>query len=162
MDISMLVLIYRFHSGHPFYLFYVGDISIIWERFSNDKIVKYPSYLVYLFIFYRDNSLIHWEPYLYKDGNIFLSPKLWHITLVLLFYRCQLGSNSCNCTSLFPIYISRIPFHLNNLVLWIDVIYKEVSPWKWLIIWFSFIFKVWITYSYVFVPSGYLVYNVCY
>jgi hypothetical protein len=37
--------------------------------------------------------------------------------------------------------------------------YKEVSPLKWLIIYFSLICKVYNTYSYVFMLSGNLVHN---
>ena len=37
--------------------------------------------------------------------------------------------------------------------------YKEVSPLKWPIIWFSLFIKLWSTYSQVFVLFWYLVHN---
>jgi hypothetical protein len=60
------------------------------------------------------------------------------------------------------LYIWRRDFHLNHLVLWIDVMYKEGSPLNWLIIWLFLILKVWNTYYYVFMISLYLVLRIWY
>ena len=93
-----------------------------------------------------------------SKGEGHVKPQVVEHYITLLYNFCWLGSISYTCILCVP-YVIRRSCQLNHFVLHIDVMYKEVSPSKWLLIWFSLIFKAWSTSSYVFTLFGNLVHN---
>ena len=100
----------------------------------------------------RDNTCL--------KGRGMLSPNLWQITLVLLCYWWRVVSIHCKC-SLCLLY-TKETFSFKSChrycceLMWCM---RRSPPQSGLFILFSLIFKVWSTYSYICMVSGYLVHN---